>query len=139
MSERRPLPSPSPDTLPYWKGLHEKRLLIQKCAACGKLRHYPRPVCDSCFSMQVDWIESSGRGLVHSWTETHHAFLPSFKTALPYFLVTVDLDEGGRMNAQFRAGGEKPVVGTPVACGFEPLDDEWTLPVFYPITPRAGQ
>ena len=31
-----------------------------------RIRHYPRPVCDACYSMEVAWIEASGRGRVHS-------------------------------------------------------------------------
>ncbi len=87
-------PQPTPDTQPYWDGLNAHRLRLQRCADCGKVRHYPRPVCDACYSMRVEWIDASGRGRVHSWTTTHHAFHPGFKPDLPYTLVTVDLDEG---------------------------------------------
>ena len=95
-------PQPTADTQPYWDGLNAHRLRLQRCADCGKVRHYPRPVCDACYSMRVEWIDASGRGLVHSWTTTHHAFHPGFKPDLPYTLLTVDLDEGVRMNAQLR-------------------------------------
>jgi uncharacterized OB-fold protein len=130
MHEDAPLPAPSPESAPYWTGLREGRLLIQKCTACGRLRHYPRPVCDACFSMQFDWIEASGRGTIHSWTRTHHAFLPVFKPDLPYVLVTVDLEEGPRMNARLRGDGQDPAIGAPVVCRFEVHDDDWTFPTF---------
>ncbi len=55
----KPVPSPTPDTQPYWDGLNEGKLLIQKCGSCGKLRHYPRPLCDACHSFEV----RMGRGL----------------------------------------------------------------------------
>jgi uncharacterized protein len=130
MYEDAPLPAPGPESAPYWAGLREGRLLIQKCIACGRLRHYPRPVCDACFSMQCDWIEASGRGNIHSWTRTHHAFLPVFKPDLPYVLVTVDLEEGPRMNARLRGDGQDPAIGAPVICRFEVYDDNWTFPTF---------
>jgi uncharacterized OB-fold protein len=130
MHEDAPLPAPGPESAPYWAGLREGRLLIQKCIACGRLRHYPRPVCDACFSMQFDWIEASGRGSIHSWTRTHHAFLPVFKPDLPYVLVTVDLEEGPRMNARLRGDGQAPAIGAPVICRFEVYDDNWTFPTF---------
>jgi uncharacterized OB-fold protein len=130
MHEDAPLPAPGPESAPYWAGLREGRLLIQKCIACGRLRHYPRPVCDACFSMQFDWIEASGRGSIHSWTRTHHAFLPVFKPDLPYVLVTVDLEEGPRMNARLRGDGQDPAIGAPVICRFEVYDDNWTFPTF---------
>jgi uncharacterized OB-fold protein len=127
----KPVPEPSRDSKPYWDALHEGRLVIQACAACGKLRHYPRPVCDACFSMDVRWHPASGRGRIHSWTVAHHPFHPGFKHELPYVLATVDLEEGVRMLAQLRgvAPGEI-VVGLPVEVAFERVTEELTLPVF---------
>ena len=125
------VPTPTPDTQPYWTGLNEGRLCLQACADCGKVRHYPRPVCDACYSMNVKWIEASGRGAVHSWTITHYAFHPSFKGDLPYILVTVDLDEGVRMNAQMRGIAAADLrVGLPVKVGYDRVKDDLTLPVF---------
>ena len=127
------LPQPTPDTQPYWDGLKAHKLVLQRCAACGKVRHYPRPVCDACFSMQAEWFEASGRGRVHTWTVTHHPFHPGYKGELPYTLVTVDLDEGVRMNAQLRKlDAAKLRIGLPVRVAFEQATDEITLPVFVP-------
>jgi hypothetical protein len=129
----RLLPQPTADTQPYWDGLNAHRLRLQRCGDCGKVRHYPRPVCDTCFSMRAEWIDASGRGRVHSWTTTHHAFHPGFKPDLPYTLLTVDLEEGVRMNAQLR--GLDPAalrIGLPVRVDFEAATDGLTLPVFVP-------
>jgi len=127
------LPQPTPDTQPYWDGLKAGTLRLQRCAACGKVRHYPRPVCDACWSMDCAWIDASGRGRVHSWTVTHHPFHPGWKQELPYALLTVDLEEGVRMQAQLR--GLDPAelrVGLPVRVAFETATEEVTLPVFVP-------
>ncbi len=125
------VPSPTADTQPYWTGLQEGRLCLQACADCGKVRHYPRPVCDSCYSMNVKWVEASGQGKVHSWTITHYAFHPGFKGELPYILVTVDLDEGVRMNAQVRGITQADLrVDLPVKVGYDKVKDDLTLPVF---------
>jgi uncharacterized OB-fold protein len=134
-----PLPMPTPDSKPYWEGLREGRLLIQKCGRCGKLRHYPRPVCDACFAMEVEWIEASGRGTVHSWTQTHHAFLPEFAADLPYVLVTVDLEEGVRMIARLKHGSGAIEIGALVECTFEIYNDDWTFPVFVPAVDVAAK
>ena len=85
--------------------------------------------------MRVEWIDASGRGRVHSWTTTHHAFHPGFKPDLPYTLLTVDLDEGVRMNAQLR-GLDPPElrIGLPVRVDFEQATDGLTLPVFVPAS-----
>ena len=125
------VPSPTAETQPYWDGLNERRLLLQRCADCGKVRHYPRPVCDACWSMNTNWIDASGRGTVHSWTITHYAFHPGFKLDLPYILLTVDLPEGVRMNAQARGiDAEKLRIGLPVVVAFDAVTPDLTLPVF---------
>jgi uncharacterized OB-fold protein len=131
----KPLPEPGRDSKPYWDALREGRLVIQACGACGKLRHYPRPVCDVCYSMKVAWRQVSGRGRLHSWTVSHHPFHPGFKSELPYVLATVDLEEGVRMLAQLRGvASEEIAVGLPVEVVFERATEELTLPVFV----RAG-
>lgn len=134
MSEYAKLtPQPTSDTQPYWDGLNAGRLRLQRCADCGKVRHYPRPVCDTCYSMNVAWMDASGRGRVHSWTVTHHPFHPGFKPDLPYTLVTVDLEEGVRMNAQLRGMDPGELrIGLPVRVGFEQATEGLTLPVILP-------
>jgi uncharacterized OB-fold protein len=127
----KPIPEPSRDSKPYWDALEQVRLVIQQCAACGKLRHYPRPVCDACYSMEVTWRQVSGRGLVHSFTVAHHPFHPGFKSELPYVLATVDLEEGVRMVAQLRGVALDDVaVGLPVEVAFERATEDLTLPYF---------
>jgi uncharacterized OB-fold protein len=125
------VPEPTAETRPFWDALHAGRFSLQRCADCHKVRHYPRPVCDACYSMKADWVEASGRGTVHSWTITHHAFHPGFKADLPFTLLTVDLAEGVRMQAQARGiAPEELRIGLPVKVGFERVKDDLTLPVF---------
>ncbi len=126
----RPLPAITIESQPYWEGLREHRLLFQQCAACGRLRHYPRPMCDACYSMEVVWHESTGHGTVQSWTVAHHPFHLAFKSAVPYTLVTVDMDDGVRMHAQWRGALETMVLGLPVQVIFETINAELCLPAF---------
>ena len=72
----KPRPEPSAMSQPYWNGLIEHRLLVQRCTNCGKRRHYPRPLCDACYSFDFEWDEISLDGHVHSWAVSHHAFHP---------------------------------------------------------------
>ena len=124
------VPSPSRDTQPHWDGLNEHKYLLQKCSDCGKIRHYPRPVCDGCYSMNVEWVEASGRGTIYSWTITHHPFHPGWKGDLPYILVTAELEEGVRMNAQLRGADASALkIGAKVRIDYEPAKDGLTLPV----------
>jgi hypothetical protein len=125
------VPEPAADTKPFWDALHEGQFVLQRCADCRKVRHYPRPVCDACYSMNAEWVAASGRGTVHSWTITHHAFHPGFKADLPLVLLTVDLLEGVRMQAQGRSIAAAELrIGLKVKVGFERVKDDLTLPVF---------
>ena len=132
-TENRLLPQPTEDSQPFWDALKSHRLDLQKCADCGKIRHYPRPVCPYCHSMAVDWTTASGKGTVHSWTVSYQAFHPAFQDVLPIVVATVDLDEGVRMNCRLEGVAPDEIeIGLPVEIDFEDVDDEVTLPFFRP-------
>jgi len=128
----RPLPEPTPESRPYWDGLREHRLRLQRCADCGTVRHYPRPLCSQCHSARTAWIDADGRGRVHSWTIAHHPFHPAFKQHVPYTLVTVDLPEGVRVMAPYRGAPSDLRIDLPVRLIFEDVLPELTVPAFVP-------
>jgi uncharacterized protein len=111
----------------YWAGARENRLVLQRCGHCGRIRHYPQLLCPACRSFAVDHVTATGRGTVHSWTVTHHAFAPELRDEVPYTLVTVDMDEGVRMLGRL-AGDTAPAIGLPVTVTFDPAGG----PVFTP-------
>ena len=94
-------------TVPFWEAAAQRRLVIQRCRACGARQHYPRPFCLRCESAAVEWSEVSGRGIVYSMTTVHLAVLPELPP--PFVVAIVELDEGVRMTTN--------VVGGPVAIG----------------------
>ena len=126
----KPLPEPSIDSQPFWDGLKEGRLLLQTCTDCGTVRHYPRPMCEKCQSMECHWTEATGRGQLYTWTETHHPFHFGFKAELPYILATVELDEGVRIQTQLLGGAKVGDlrVGTPIEVVLDRATDDWVLP-----------
>ena len=128
----RPRPRPTPASQPYWDALLGGRLVFQACADCGKRRHYPRPLCDACYSRRDTWVESSGRGRVHSWTIAHHPFHLAFKSMTPYALVTVEMEEGVRVQAPWRGAVAALRLELPVTAIFERVDAELVLPAFVP-------
>ena len=128
----KPLPDPSPETRPYWDGLAEGRLMLQRCADCGTIRHYPQPMCAACNAMTTNWVEASGEATVHSWTVAYHPFHAAFRAELPYVLVTADLLEGVRLLAQLRgATAEALRPGLKLRIGFEANEAGLTLPVLH--------
>ena len=127
----KPTPPDNDLSRPFWAAAALGQLVLQTCAACGKRRHYPRLLCDHCYSDAVVWQPASGLGALHSWTVAHHAFHPAFAAELPYTLVTVDLDEGVRALGRWR-GDATLVIGLPVQGGFETGPDGALSLVFEP-------
>jgi uncharacterized OB-fold protein len=124
-------PSTTSDTQFFWDGVRAHRLLIQRCAGCGVLRHPPRPMCPHCQSLEWDTIESSGRGTVFSFVIPHHPPLPWFPE--PYVVALVDLEEGTRLVTNIVGVAPDAVrIGMLVVARFEHFDDDVVLPLFAP-------
>ncbi len=127
----RPLPTPTRESQPYWDGMREGRFMLQHCSGCGKVRHYPRPVCPHCFSLESNFKEVPQGGAIHAWTVCHHPFNFFFKAAAPYIVALIDMDAGVRVNAQLKGIAEADLaIGKRVKMGFEPVTKEVTLPFF---------
>jgi hypothetical protein len=115
----------------FWDGVREHRLLIQRCASCGQLRHPPRPMCPHCQSLEWDTIESSGRGTVFSCVIPHHPPLPWFPE--PYVAALIDLEEGTRIVSNVVGIAPQAVtIGMRVVVRFETFDGDVVLPLFAP-------
>lgn len=128
-----PLPNPTPDTAPYWEGLRHGQFLVQRCRGCGMKRHYPRPVCDACYSLESDWVAIVVEGTLQSWTVCRHAFLPEFKEQLPYVVAIAELGDGIRVNLRLEVPPEQPLrAGDPVRVVYRQVSEEFTLPVLVP-------
>ena len=128
------------DTEFFWEGTAAGELRIQRCNACGLLRHPPGPMCSSCHATDRGHVVSPGRGRVHSYVTHHAPQLPGKE--LPLVLAVVELEEGVRMVGELRdaAGGRigpgsgvvggRVEIGAPVEVGFDRIDDDLTLPVW---------
>jgi uncharacterized protein len=91
------LPSPDPETRPFWDAAREHRLLIQRCEDCGSAIFYPRPFCPECWSEQVAWVEAAGRATLYTWSTVYRNDLPPFGARVPYGAAIVERHEGPRM------------------------------------------
>ena len=127
----RPRPSVNRDNAFWFEGAQAGKLLIQRCTACGELRHPPGPACPSCRSFDWDTVEASGRGVVYSFTVNHYPQVPAFDYPLAVGLV--ELEEGTRLVADI-IGIEPDAIeiGMPVTVEFTEFDDDLTLPQFRP-------
>jgi uncharacterized OB-fold protein len=129
--EPRPVPKVTPETAPFWAGAAEGRLLLRKCDDCGVVHYYPRALCPDCFSENVKWFESSGRGEIYTCTVLKSmAGWPDEE--LPLILAFVELDEGVRMlTSLVDCEPSEPSIGDRVKVHFLPTEDEnVSIPVF---------
>lgn len=86
----RPAPVTGRDNAYYWEGVAKGEVLIQKCTACGSLRHPPSPMCPECQSLNWTTAKATGRAVLHSYTICHHP-LPPWEEG-PYAVVLIDLE-----------------------------------------------
>jgi uncharacterized OB-fold protein len=91
------LPESDAFTRTYWEAAERGRLLIRRCADCGRAHHYPREFCPHCWSENVTWETASGRATLYTWSVVHRNDLPPFGQRVPYVAAVVDLAEGPRM------------------------------------------
>jgi uncharacterized protein len=128
---RRPRPAITPDNAFWFEGATEHRLLIQRCANCGTLRHPPGPRCPRCGSYEWQAQEASGRGHVYSFVVNHYPQVPAFDYPLPVGLI--ELEEGTRLVANIVGCEPSDItIGMPVTLEWLDLDADLTLPAFRP-------
>jgi uncharacterized OB-fold protein len=130
-ASRRPLPVPTARSAAHWTAARNGELLVQRCATCGRFVFIPAPCCPYCFGGQLDWVRSSGRGEVHTFTIVWRAQVPAFE--VPYVVAIIEVEEGWHMLSNIvDCPVEQVRIGMPVQVAFERASDEITLPVFRP-------
>ena len=128
---RRPRPAISRDIEFFFEGTRHGKLLIQRCASCGVLRHPPLPACSTCRSFDWDTVEATGRGTVFSYVVVHHPKVPGFD--YPLAIALVELEEGTRIVANVSGNPADVHIGMEVTAEIVAFDDELSLPVFHPV------
>ena len=43
---------------PFWEGVKEKKIMLQRCKACGYWLNPARPMCPKCQAMESEWVEA---------------------------------------------------------------------------------
>ncbi|MFQ5873784.1 MAG: Zn-ribbon domain-containing OB-fold protein [Dehalococcoidia bacterium] len=132
MEYTKPLPEITVDNGPFWEGCKRHQLLLQKCSRCGHVR-CANPTCPRCWSMDHEWVPSSGRGRVYTWVVVHQRYSKAFEEDLPYNVAIVELDQGPRLLTNL-VGIESSAIrpDLPVEVVWDDVTDEITLPKFKP-------
>jgi hypothetical protein len=132
---KKPLPSPSPEARRYWEGCRNHELWLPYCRPCGAFYFYPRDFCPRCFSWDVEWRKSSGRGRIYSFAIHHRAWHPGWSEEVPYVTALIEMEEGPRIFSNIVGVEANPQVircDMPVEVVFEDVSEEITLPKFRP-------
>ena len=132
---RIPAPVPQPESDFYWEKCKENELWLRHCKACDQAYFYPRDICPNCFSRDTDWIQSSGKGILHTFCIVHRGPTPAFRDMAPYVIGIVGLESGARSPTNLVEVEPDPAtvkVGMELEVVFEELDEKISLPKFRP-------
>jgi len=130
-AEGTPLPRPTPLSAPHWQGCQEGEFRVQRCGGCENWIFIPQPVCSRCFSEDLHWTPTSGRGTVYSYTVVHRPQRPQFR--VPYVVAIVEFEEGFHMLTNLiDVDPDGVTIGMPVEVSFVERSETITLPYFRP-------
>jgi uncharacterized OB-fold protein len=130
-----PQPAAAPDGLdaPYWQGLRDEQLLIQRCDACRRWQWGPEWLCHRCHNFELSFESVSPQGVIYSFERVWHPVHPALKDQGPYLVVLVELPQADevRVVGNLLGDPEQAVrIGTRVDAVFEhhrDVDDPFTL------------
>jgi len=119
------------DSLPYFEGARDGKLLFQKCKGCGVVQFPPRHHCATCWEADLEWIASSGKGTVETYTIVRRAPLPAYREKVPYVIASIIVEEGPRIITSLEGDNALDVkVGDAVSVDYQDDPEGNTLPVF---------
>jgi uncharacterized OB-fold protein len=78
--------------------LKDGRLMGSRCKKCGETSFPPRADCEACLCGEFDFVESSGKARLVTYTRIVAA-PTGFEDVAPYTVGVADLEEGGRILA----------------------------------------
>lgn len=108
--------------LPFWNGLAQERLLIQRCGRCGSWQWGPEWICHNCLSFDLGWDEVAPRGQIYSWERNWHPSHDALRDQGPYLVVLVELPEAAGIRLIGNLLGDPlqtVAIGSPVVGLFE--------------------
>jgi uncharacterized OB-fold protein len=132
----KPVPVPDEASRPFFEGALEGKLMLLRCRVCGTYQSPTgglgvplRPRCLNCFSGELEWAPSSGKGTLYTFALMHQLYDAAFADEIPYNLSVVETEEGVRMTTQVvGVPNEELEIGMPLQVVFERMSDEVAVP-----------
>ena len=92
----------------FYQGLEDGKILGRKCPQCGAVEFPPVYACNSCGSLETEWIEISGKAKLHSIVlPAALSSKPEYKAIGKYCYGEVELEEGSQLNGVVRGVSKK--------------------------------
>jgi uncharacterized OB-fold protein len=127
MSRKISAPVRNPETATFWDAAANGSLLLKTCRSCKEPHFYPRTICPFCNSDDTEWLTSSGRGTIYSWSVMRRA--PN-----PYAIAFVTLAEGPTIMSNIvECDFDALRIGQEVELIFVPAEDGAAVPMFRPL------
>jgi uncharacterized OB-fold protein len=131
MSKTKPVPSPAPESVPYWEAAKQHRLELPRCNSCRKFWFPPSQSCPHCLTADFSFLPVSGRGKVFSFVTYHRVYHPAFEQDVPYVVALVELEEGPRLLTNIvGVTPDKVACEMPVKVVFDDMADGVSVPKF---------
>ncbi|MFC2066379.1 Zn-ribbon domain-containing OB-fold protein [Chloroflexota bacterium] len=119
--EERPISTQS-----FHKFLNENKLMGSKCKKCGTVYSPPRPICLSCRSDEMGWVELKGKGKLLTFTSIYvgppSMVAQGYNRTNPYCSGVVGLEEGVNIDARIEGvdanNPETIKIGMPLTVDF---------------------
>jgi uncharacterized OB-fold protein len=121
-----PVAEPSGLSKPFWDGLRNETIMVQRNARTGVYQFPPQWICHDTQTFDVEWVATEPKGVIYSWTRVWHPVHPAMKNACPYIVVVVELPDAGRVRMLGNLLGDPRQtvqIGTPVEAVFEHHND----------------
>lgn len=134
-SYKHPYPQPREDrdNATFLAGWRAGKVVLQRCGCCGKAFFYPRPMCPTCWSVELTEEVSSGDGRIVSYSAIERPNDPAFNEEVPILLAEIETEEGATLLARIvECGREEVSSGLAVELPALDVARRYPLPVYRP-------
>lgn len=92
----------------FYQNLEEGKITGKKCTKCGAVEFPPVYACNTCGCWDMEWVEISGKGKLHSIVmPAALSTKPEYKALGKFAYGEVEIEEGARLNAVVRGINKK--------------------------------
>jgi len=131
-------PEPTPVTAPFWEGVREGVVRLQRGRSTGRFFFYPRSYSPFDSDEEVEWIDASGRATLVSYIINHRP-VPGVDVLSP-IIALVRLEEGPTLMTNIVDVEPDPArlaLDMPLRVVFRAAGGS-VLPVFTPAVPDVA-